>query len=238
MTEHDDNLPTIKRLSLGEQVAETLRSLISTDRLKPGDRIVEAEWAAKLNVSRGPVRDAIRQLAAEGLITCPARGSAYVSEPSDEELRVLVGLRYHMEEYALELAVRRITSEGIAELQQLIAEMRQARDAGDEELLRELDVRYHRMLWGWAGSNRLTELLSLVISPLMLSRLWRSFPGDNLAAHERIAAAIAAGDIETARAAMRVGLQVSLESLDLGRAAAAADDAQLSADLSAGDRKA
>lgn len=216
MTELDINLPTIRRLPLGEQVAEMLRNLISTDRLKPGDRIVEAEWATRLSVSRGPVRDAIRQLAAEGLITCPPKGSAYVAEPSLGELRALVGLRYRMEEYAIELAIERITPGGVAELRQLIEELRDARDRHDEELLRELDARYHRTLWGWAGSARLTELLSLVISPLLLARLWRNWPGDVLAAHEQVAGAIARGDVAAARVALRTAMQVSLDGLEHG----------------------
>ncbi len=208
------DLPEIRRQSLGEQVAETLRNLISTDQLKPGDRIVEAEWAARLNVSRGPVRDAIRQLSAEGLITCPERGSAYVSEPSLDELRALIGLRYRMEEYAIELAIGRITPEGRAELLRLIQEMRQARDRGDEDAVRELDVRYHRTLWDWAGSRRLTELMSLIISPHLLHRLWRNFRGDVVADHELVARAIVSGDMKAVHEAVLHGMQISLDSLD------------------------
>ena len=214
VTDYDQILPTIKRETLGDQVAETLRNLISTDQLKPGDRIIEAEWAARFNVSRGPIRDAIRTLATEGLIVCPTGSSAYVAEPQCDELRVLVGLRYRMEEYAVELATRHITPEGIDELRVIIDEMREAQAAGDDERQRELDVRYHRTLWGWAGSKRLTELLSLAISPLMLSRLWSSWDGDIVDAHEQIMNAIAAGDVEGACASLRAGLDISLAGLD------------------------
>lgn len=213
MTPLDKNLPTIKREPLGEQVADTLRNLISTDHLRPGDRIIEAEWAAKFNVSRGPIRDAIRQLANEGLVVCPTGSSAYVAEPQVEEMRLLVGLRYRMEEYVVELATARITPEGIAELRGILAEMRQAVATGDQERQRELDVQYHRTLWDWAGSKRLTELLSLAISPLMLSRLWRNWDGDIVAAHEHIMDAIAAGDTEKACTALRAGLQISLKHI-------------------------
>ena len=214
MSEYDQTLPTIRRETLGDQVAETLRNLISTDQLKPGDRIIEAEWAARFNVSRGPIRDAIRALATEGLVVCPTGSSAYVAEPQCDEMRVLVGLRYHMEEYAVELATRRITPEGIDELRGIIAEMRAAREAGDDERQRTLDVLYHRTLWGWAGSKRLVELLSLAISPLMLSRLWHNHQGDVVSAHEHIMNAIAAGDVDGARARLRENLDMSLTTLD------------------------
>jgi len=207
-------LPPIRRESLGDQVANTLRNLISTDRLKPGDRIVEAEWAARLNVSRGPIRDAIRQLTTEGLLTSPEKGSAYVSEPSRDELRALIGLRYLMEEYAVELAIPRITPEGAAELRTILDQMRQAAAGGQDDWLRELDVRYHRIIWTWTGSRRLAEILSIAISPLMLSRLWRSFEGDVIEAHERTMRAIASGDVELARAGLRAARQEALERLE------------------------
>jgi DNA-binding GntR family transcriptional regulator len=171
-------LPALKRQSLGDQVAQTLRDLISTDRLKPGDRILETELAAQLNVSRGPVREALKQLAVEGLVTLAERGGAYVAEPSLEEIRALVGLRYRMEEYVVELAMPRITVAGFAELRAIIAEMREAANAGDMSRVQELDVHYHRTLWEWAGSKRLVDLLALAVSPLMLSRLWHSWRGD------------------------------------------------------------
>ena len=213
MTAQDRKIPTIRRDTLGDQVAETLRNLISTDQLKPGDRIIEAEWAARFNVSRGPIRDAIRILSTEGLLICPTGSSAYVAEPQTDELQILVGLRYRMEEYAVELAAPRITPEGIAELRAIIAEMHQARADDDDERQRELDVRYHRNLWNWTGSKRLAELLSLVISPLMLNRLWRSWDGDIVAAHERTLEALATGDTEAASANMRRGLQLALDNI-------------------------
>jgi DNA-binding GntR family transcriptional regulator len=206
-------LPAIRRDSLGAQVAETLRHLISTDQLKPGDRIIEAEWATRFGVSRGPIRDAIRTLATEGLLACPTGGSAHVAEPQCEELQILVGLRYRMEEYAVELAIRRITPEGIEELRGIIAEMYAAWAAGDERRQRELDLCYHRTLWGWTGSRRLEELLSLAISPLMLSRLWLSHNADIVAAHERTLEAIASGDVEAACRNLRQGLPVALEDI-------------------------
>jgi DNA-binding GntR family transcriptional regulator len=208
-----DSIPPIRRQSLGEQVAETLRNLISTDRLKPGDRLVETELATKLNVSRGPIREAIKQLAVEGLVTSAEKGGAYVAEPSLDETRALVGLRYRMETYAIELGIRRITPDGIAELRGMIAEMRAAAAAGEADRLPDLDFRYHRTLWDWAGSKRLTELLSLVVSPLMLSKLWKTWHGDVIAAHEETLDAIESGDIAAIRARFDQVTQTSIDDL-------------------------
>ena len=91
MTDSNLALRPLRRQSLGDQVAQTLRDLISTDRLRPGDRILETELAARLNVSRGPVREALKQLAVEGLVTVAEKGGAYVAEPSLDETRALVG---------------------------------------------------------------------------------------------------------------------------------------------------
>ena len=218
MTDSNLALRPLRRQSLGDQVAQTLRDLISTDRLRPGDRILETELAARLNVSRGPVREALKQLAVEGLVTVAEKGGAYVAEPSLDETRALVGLRYRMEEYAIELAIHRITPDGVADLRGLIDKMRDAASEGDFDRLQELDVRYHRTIWDWAGSKRLAELLSLAVSPLMLSRIWRSWrQGDVVAAHAEMLDVIAARDIAAVRAGIARLLERSLGALEDGR---------------------
>lgn len=199
VSEPIESFHPVKRQTLGEQVAETLRNLISTDRLKPGDRILETELAAKLNVSRGPVRDAFKQLFVEGLLTTSEKGGAYVAEPSANETRALIGLRYRMEEYAIELALGHITPEDIGQLRNITAEMCQARVEDDVVRIQELDILYHRTLWSLAGSKRLTELLALVVSPMLLNKLWQNWQGDVVAAHEEMLYAIAAGDLDAVR---------------------------------------
>jgi len=199
----------VKREKLGDQVAEALRYLIATGRLQPGTRLVETEVASMLQVSRVPVRDAIKKLSTEGLVSYSPGNGAYVADLSPDDLRILVDLRAKMEEYAIELAVSRITPEGIAELRHLLEAMSDAARQNDPTKVRTCDAQLHRVIWRHTGSHRLTELLSLIISPLWVwqMRVTSDWQQMALAIHAPIVEALAARDVARARDALRVHTQ-------------------------------
>ena len=94
-------------LPLRDVVFNTLREAILKGELKPGERLMELQLAAKLGVSRTPIREAIRKLELEGLVLMIPRKGAEVAKISEKSLRDVLEVRRSLEELAIELACQR-----------------------------------------------------------------------------------------------------------------------------------
>jgi DNA-binding GntR family transcriptional regulator len=125
-------------------VLETLRTAIVSGRLRPGDRLVEAELADTFRTSRAPVREALRQLEQEGLVASrPYRRTEVLGVTQDEVEQVLVPIRLTIERFAFAKALPRLTDEELSDLGDLVADMTAAAETGDLDRLAEADVRFH-----------------------------------------------------------------------------------------------
>ena len=113
-------------LPLRDVVFNTLRQSILTGELKPGERLMEIHLADKLGVSRTPIREAIRKLELEGLVTMIPRRGAEVAQITEKSLRDVLEVRRALDALAVELACERITP---SQLEQL----REACDAFERE---------------------------------------------------------------------------------------------------------
>lgn len=113
----------VARLPLTEQVAGAIRDMIVQDELQPGERIREARLAERLNVSRTPLREALKVLATEGLVELLPHRGAVVSNPTDKEVRDLLRLIGALEALAGELAAVAASDDQIAEIRALHHEM-------------------------------------------------------------------------------------------------------------------
>src|SRR5215216_6176661 len=101
----------------GQQVIEALRTAIISGRYEPGDRLIESALSAELGTSRGPVREALRQLENEGLVmSFPYRGAVVLGVSDEEVQEVLIPIRLTLERYSFMHALGRITEEEFAEL--------------------------------------------------------------------------------------------------------------------------
>ena len=103
-------------LPLRDVVFNTLRTSILTGELKPGERLMEIHLADKLGVSRTPIREAIRKLELEGLVTMIPRRGAEVAQITEKNLRDVLEVRRALDALAVELACERITEDELAEL--------------------------------------------------------------------------------------------------------------------------
>jgi DNA-binding GntR family transcriptional regulator len=112
--------------SLTESVANELRDGISSGRLKPGERLVEADLAAQMGISRAPVREALRQLEFEGLVEGRPRRGYVVRQMSAAELSELYDLRVLLEPVLARSAAERVTPDDLADLRRIVDRMHDA----------------------------------------------------------------------------------------------------------------
>ncbi|MBB6569120.1 GntR family transcriptional regulator [Kribbella sandramycini] len=145
--ESASSLPRISADSRRALVVQALRRAIETGEFQPGDRLVERDLSAQMNISRGPLREAMIQLEQEGLITTyPYRGTVVAEISAEEVEKVLVPIRLTLERFAVGHALQRLTDADLAELQGQIGAMRQAAAAGDVTGVVETDMRFHEIL--------------------------------------------------------------------------------------------
>ena len=190
--------------ALYEDVAESLRQRIFRRELAPGAWIDELRIAEEFGISRTPLREALKVLAAEGLVTMKVRRGAYVTEVSEKDLADVYHLLGLLESDAAAVVAERATHAQRQELDTLHAELEAA--AGDSERFFSLNERFHMRLLEFAD-NRWRDQMVADLRKLMklhrrssLARQGRI--AESLAEHREIVAAVQRHDAEAARAAM------------------------------------
>lgn len=147
-------MPAQDTRSLRQKAVEALRTSILQGHLKPGDRLRESEIAGQMGISRGPVREALRELERDGLVVSEPYRETVVADISMEDVReILVPLRRVLEARAVREAVPRLTAQDMATLDQLIAEMRVAGAQGDLHGVVDADVTFHQTIMRIAGNR-------------------------------------------------------------------------------------
>lgn len=147
-------------LPLRDVVFKTLREAILRGDLKPGERLMELQLAAKLGVSRTPIREAIRMLQQEGLaVTIPRRG-AEVAAMTEKEMEDVLQVREALEILAVQLASEKITKEQIAELEERLKAFEQAVETAEVKQIAQSDIDFHDLIYTAAENPRLVVLLN------------------------------------------------------------------------------
>ncbi|MDN4641043.1 GntR family transcriptional regulator [Agreia sp. PsM10] len=131
------------RSSLGDEVAERIRQSIFSGEYPLGSRLGEVEIATRLDVSRGPVREALGQLRQEGIVEIRLHRGASVVRVTSEDVRELASLRVVLESFAMRSAAKNATEHDFAALQGIVDDMQRAIDALDDARLIQLDIDFH-----------------------------------------------------------------------------------------------
>lgn len=200
MTKLDVILPAAKRQGLSDHVLDTLRQAIMTGVFRPGQWLVESVIAEQMQISRGPVREAIRGLQQEGLVTAvPGKGTR-VTVLAEQDVRELHTLRALLEGHAVrQLCAESRRSKAVSKLRKNLERMHEAATARDMNAFSQLDFDFHRTILETAGMPRLFQLWSslnglLLIWLLSVQEAVLASLDDVLADHDDLANAIEDGD--------------------------------------------
>ena len=148
----------LRRLTLADAAAEKLRSLIGDGTLAPGERLTEAELSARLGISRIPLREALRALAADGLVTIEPHKGAVVTPVTPEEVDEVFPVLAALEGCAGELAAARMTEAELGEIAALHESMLAAHRAGRRKQFLARNEAIHERIVAAAGNPTLASL--------------------------------------------------------------------------------
>ncbi len=147
-------------LPLRDVVFHTLREAILRGELKPGERLMELQLAAKLGVSRTPIREAIRMLEQEGLAVTVPRKGAEVAKMTEKDMEDVLQIREALDELAANIACEKITEEEIAKLHETMIEFQQVSKTEDVKRIAEVDVHFHDIIYEATGNPKLVTILN------------------------------------------------------------------------------
>lgn len=149
----------INRRTLAEEAFDYLSTEILSGKLQAGERLVESELAARLGISRAPVREALAELERQGLAYSAARKGGFVKSWTRQDLWEVAILRASLEALAVRLAVPHITGSDLAYLEHIIEEMEKADRTDNVDRLISLDFDFHDRVVERCGHKRLQSML-------------------------------------------------------------------------------
>jgi DNA-binding GntR family transcriptional regulator len=194
------------------QVYDVLREEIVSLRLPPGARVSDSEWAGQLGVSRTPVREAVLQLADEGLIDIVPQHRTVVARISPTAVQEAQFVREALETAALRVAVERVRPEDEERFRANLTEQRAAQAAGDLDRFYQHDQAFHRLI---LDMSRHPDLWRIAVrSRAQMDRARRlTLPDPKviphlIEQHQTIAERLLAGDRDGAEAALRTHLRL------------------------------
>jgi DNA-binding GntR family transcriptional regulator len=193
----------LEKKSLREQALSALRTAITSGELEPGRHLVETELSDMLQISRGTLREALRQLEQEGLLSAGPRGRLSVRHLDSKEIRDIFAVRAALESLAVrtlcELPDRAAV---IASLRSAVDAMAAAAEASLEDRI-ESDLEFHRTLCRLTGNETLLHswesLEGSIRMSIMFAGIERAVKNMSVDRHHDIVAAIETGDATLAR---------------------------------------
>jgi DNA-binding GntR family transcriptional regulator len=192
---------TVRATSLGKLVRDDVLGMILRGEIKAGERINEPDIAARLNVSRVPVREALRELESSGLEEARKHAGVFVRKLGADEIRGLYELRALLDGFAGRRAAQLPDAERMRladALDASIGRMELALEPSNVSAYYSENLRFHWLMVEAAGNPALSETYRHIVQKLHLSRLTNLSQGMGLAAsvadHRQIAAALRSGD--------------------------------------------
>jgi DNA-binding GntR family transcriptional regulator len=234
MSEGVQGIRPPQRRGLTEQVADSIRQAIFSGSFGLGDHLNEADIADRLQVSRGPVREALVQLKQEGIVTMKWHRGAHIMQLSATDVRELSSLRTLLEVFAIREAASAATTSDLDLMSGVLTAMSKAVDDQSDFDMIQLDAQFHDHLYRAAHHERLWNAWSSIRSQVMLSLLVKRHTSNEyyrhkvIAEHRELFDVISSRDADACEKAIREHLSgtydrliVTFESSDEAHAAIA-----------------
>ena len=209
-------LVELDRTSLREQALEMLRKAVTAWEIEPGSRLVETELSAAMGISRGTLREALRQLEHEGLIEVGERGRLTVRTLTEAELAEMFTVRAALEGLAAATISTRPDRDLLLAQMQMAVDALQGADGSIGDMV-EADLAFHRLLCGLTGNAALVRAWVTLTGPIRVAILFAgpSAAVANMAAarHQYLLDAIGSGDPATARTAVDAHMREAARTL-------------------------
>jgi DNA-binding GntR family transcriptional regulator len=211
--------PEADKITRAEELRLQLADEIVRGALAPGAALDETDIARRFNVSRTPVREALRQLAASGLIDARAHRGAVVARPSLDRLTGMFEAMAELEAICAGLAAERMPAVERQKLEAIHEELRVLSYAGNPERFHEVNERFHNAIYAGSQNGYIAEMTlstRVRVQPFRraqfrnLGRLAKSH-----AEHDRVVVAIMRGDKIGATAAMRAHIELVREEYEV-----------------------
>jgi DNA-binding GntR family transcriptional regulator len=143
---------------LSQKVYRVLKTEIIKGSLKPGTKLLEGKIAEQTGVSRTPVREALKELAAEGFVKMNPNQAVVVSNASVEDIQEVLQIRGVLEGLAARLAIKMISEEEIKELEKYQKQMEYYTKKDDVLAFSEMDAEFHELILNICGNNKLIQI--------------------------------------------------------------------------------
>lgn len=196
-----------KHLTLREKILENIRDAIVSGRLKAGSRVSEPDLAERYGISRTPIREAFRQLEAEGYLTVIPRRGAVVSELSPKEVEEFYAIKSIMEGYAARQACEKLTQKDLDRLQTINDKLGELARCGDIKHFFKVHNDFHELFIKAADNQKLHELIAGLVTKFQRLRFTSlSLPGRmdvSVQEHDKIIDAFRRKDADLAETLVR-----------------------------------
>ena len=187
---------------LSQKVYRALKTEIIKGSLKPGTKLSEGKIAEQMGVSRTPVREALKELAAEGFVKMNPNQAVVVSNASVEDVQEVLQIRGVLEGLAARLATKMISEEEIKELEKYQKQMEYYTKKDDVLAFSEMDAEFHELILNICGNNKLIQIRKNISDQAHRYRIRSlSIPGRlkySLKEHQEIVEALKRKDAEQA----------------------------------------
>lgn len=204
-------------VDLGHAVTAAIRELIMTGVVEPGERLVEADLSERFGTSRGPVRDAFKELEQTGLVVSIPRRGTFVAVFTAADIHEIYSLRLALEKLAIRTTAVIANGKDIAAMRAAVDRLSKAQQTGDRRAGAEADIDIHRLIVRTADHERLTEAWERLADQtlLLMAQLMDLLLDVQHAAgdHHTLVNAIAEHDVMGAEAALTKHLQAASQAM-------------------------